>query len=89
MTGRRQENLDTLSKELGHERVYTVQWDIADLAGIPPMVETLINHYGNRINAVVIVSGLQRTTDFTKPTVSIPVSMWGRMLRDCLMPPNV
>lgn len=86
MTGRRQENLDALSKELGHERVYTVQWDIADLAGIPPMAETLIKHYGNRLNAVVIVSGLQRTIDFTKPDVSISVATWG--FGHCLLTRN-
>ncbi|KAF8301043.1 putative short-chain dehydrogenase/oxidoreductase [Clavulina sp. PMI_390] len=67
VTGRRQERLDELSKELDHERVFTVQWDISDLSGIKAMANTLIQHYGSRMNAVVIVSGLQRTTDFTNP----------------------
>lgn len=66
-TGRRQENLDALSKELNHERIFTVQWDITDLGGIPAMVDTLSKHYGPRMNAVIISSGIQRSTDFTKP----------------------
>lgn len=69
VTGRREENLNSLSKELGHERVYTVPWDITDLEGMPAMVEAIVGKYGDRINAVVVVSGVQRTTDFTKPEV--------------------
>lgn len=69
VTGRREENLNDLSKELGHERVYTVPWDITDLDGIPKMVDAITGNYGDRLNAVVVVSGVQRSTDFTKPEV--------------------
>ena len=72
IAGRRQENLDELSRQLGHERVFPVQWDITDLAGIPAMAEEIAGNYGNKLNAVVIVSGIQRTTDFTTPRVSAP-----------------
>lgn len=71
IAGRRQENLDALSEELGHERVFSVKWDIADLARIPATVEAISENYGNRLNAVVIVSGIQRTTDFTNPEVNV------------------
>lgn len=71
IAGRRQENLDALSEELGHERVFSVKWDIADLARIPATVEAISGNYGNRLNAVVIVSGIQRTTDFTNPEVNL------------------
>jgi uncharacterized oxidoreductase len=70
IAGRRQENLDELFRQLGHERVFPVQWDITDLAGIPVMVEAIARNYGNKLSAVVIVSGIQRTTDFTTPKVS-------------------
>ena len=72
IAGRRQENLNELFRQLGHERVFPVQWDITDLAGIPAMTEEIAGNYGNKLNAVVIVSGIQRTTDFTTPNVSAP-----------------
>ena len=37
--GRRQENLDELVKKHGKDKVSTVKFDIADLNGIPSLVE--------------------------------------------------
>lgn len=69
--GRREEQLDSLQKELGNERCATVPWDITDLPRIPDMANRIMTHYGSSVYAVVIVSGIQRTTDFTQPDVSV------------------
>jgi uncharacterized oxidoreductase len=69
IAGRRQENLDEVCRELNHERVFPLQWDVTDLASIPAMVEAIAKNFGDKLNAVVIISGIQRTTDFTKPEV--------------------
>lgn len=70
ITGRRQERLDELTNQ--HKGMKGVKWDITDLKGIPSKVDEIFKSEGGKdVNAVLLVSGLQRTTDFTKPKVRI------------------
>lgn len=74
ITGRRQANLDEIASSLNNERIHTLQWDVSDLAGIKSKAEYITNKWGKDLNAVLVVSGIQRSTDFTKPEVLLRLS---------------
>jgi len=71
ITGRREEKLQEVQKELGGEsKCVTYVNDISELEKIPDFVKKVTSEHPD-LDFVLVVSGLQRGADFTKPSEGV------------------